>query len=289
MALRLPARSLILLAALVAGAGSALALGAAGCGMSTADTGTFPTSWDAGDADAAVGDDAVVIEVGGGDGGAGDDHCGTRRCDPDRADICTPVATDAGGDAEASADAPKLLACRVIREGGDVVSSCAPAGEAADSAFCASDDDCKPGLACVGDPGRCLPYCCGTTTTEGACDKTRYCALLAVAARPADRVPVCAPLDNCPLLQDQDHCPAESACTVVRNDGATTCVPIGTGRDLQACPCDRGYVCLGPDGNRLCRKLCRIGDTAACGAGTCQALSTMPTGFGICTVTDAGI
>ncbi len=294
-------RSLLVPFALLIG-GAAAATFSPGCSYAAADS-TAPVILSP--IDSGTGGEAQVIEVGGDDAGSVNLCGAVRRCDPDRADICSTAPVDAGpGDdaqgeggprgpggsgADAAPDAPTLLACRVIREGGDIVSSCAPAGSATDSAYCASDDDCQPGLACVGDPGRCLPYCCDATAGNDPCGKTRYCAQLALAARPTDRVPVCAPLDNCPLLADQDHCPTGSACTVVRNDGATTCVPIGTGRDLQPCPCDAGYVCLGPDGSRLCRKLCRIGDTTACASGTCEALSTIPTGFGICTVGDAGI
>jgi hypothetical protein len=289
-----PARPLLWSVALLLGGAAAATFPSVGCSYASSETATptyHPSDTGTG------GGDAQIIEVGSVDGGHVDLCGAVRRCDPDRADICSSVPVDAGldagsdvGDAEVGVpDAPTLLACRVVREGGSVVSSCAAAGTAADSAYCTSDDDCRPGLACVGDPGRCLPYCCGATAGADPCGKARYCATLAVAARPDDRVPVCAPLDNCPLLQDQDHCPTGSSCTVVRNDGATTCVPIGTGRDLQACPCDRGYVCLGPEGNRLCRKLCNLGDQTACGAGTCEALSTIPTTFGICTAADGGI
>lgn len=283
---RLPtARALSASVALLLGGAALAVVGAGGCSYGASSDASAPVPpWDTGGSP-----DAQIIEVGGDDGGTQHDRCGIRRCEPDRTDICTTVQSDAGADGDAIVeDAPKLLACRVIREGGDIVSSCAPAGDVGDSAACASDDDCKPGLACVGDPGQCLPYCCGATSGADPCDKSRYCAMLAVAARPDDRVPVCAPLETCRLLEE-DRCLSGSACTVVRNDGALSCVPIGAGRDLQACPCDRGYVCLGPEGNRLCRKLCHVGDTAACGAGTCQALSTIPTGFGICTVADAGI
>ncbi len=281
-------RTILWPVALLSGGVAAAALPSVGCSYESAADATTTLH----PIDTGTSGDAQLIEVGGDDGGHVELCGAVRRCDPDRTDICSSAPNDAGsdtGDADAVPDAPTLLACRVLREGGSVIASCAPAGTAADSAYCTSDDDCEPGLACVGDPGRCLPYCCGATAGADPCGKARYCAALAVAARPNDRVPVCAPLDNCPLLQDQDHCPTGSSCTVVRNDGATTCVPIGSGQDFQACPCDRGYVCLGPDGNRLCRKLCKVGDHTACGAGTCEALSTIPSGFGICTAADGGL
>lgn len=233
--------------------------------------------------------------------------CGDlERCDPDYPTICTPIADkDAGAetssadaDAEtpedapedAAVDAPGLLACRVVRIDNKITSACAPAGKAGENDLCASDDICGPGLACVGDDpgvGRCLRYCCKEAVSPSTKSGTHYCTSRRLAARTEDRVPVWVKLDNCTLLEDELQCPKGTACTVVTNDGKTTCVPRGTGRDGARCEvdaCDRGYVCMGST-ERRCRKVCVTGPKGSGGcadAGVCQALPTMPSGYGIC-------
>ncbi|MBK7402888.1 MAG: hypothetical protein IPJ34_43355 [Myxococcales bacterium] len=85
------------------------------------------------------------------------DLCGNLElCDPDFPTICTPIGKDTGvavdgsGGADAVADAPSLLACRVIRNDNKITAACAPAGKAAEEELCSGDDVCEPGLACVG-------------------------------------------------------------------------------------------------------------------------------------------
>jgi hypothetical protein len=241
--------------------------------------------------------------------------CGDERlCDPDVAAICTPIASDtgaggasdtgAGGASDTGAGgasdtgAGGTLACRIVLRDNRSVAACAPAGTVTESNFCASDDECAPGLGCVGQSGlgRCLRYCC----KEWAAPKppgdggaaTHYCTPQPMAARPSERVPVWVKLDNCTLLADELQCAKGTTCTVVTNDGRTTCVPAGAGRDYASCaaePCDRGYVCLGTT-DRRCRKLCRDseGSTECSGGAYCQRLPTIPSGFGICAGGDAG-
>lgn len=231
--------------------------------------------------------------------------CGEESfCDPDVAAFCTPLKSDAGA-SDAAADGSDggdagttTLACRVVLRDNHSVAACAPAGAVTESNFCASDDECAPGLACVGEPGlgRCLRYCCKAWSmpAQGPTDggtATHYCTPQPLAARPTERIPVWVKLDNCTLLDDELQCAKGTTCTVVTNDGRTTCVPAGTGRDYASCaeePCDRGYVCLGTV-DRRCRKLCRESDTTACsGGGYCQKVPTIPTGYGICAGGDAG-
>lgn len=232
--------------------------------------------------------------------------CGEERfCDPDQAAICTPLTSDAGdageagdaGDAgdEAAVEAG-VLACRVVLRENRSVAACAAAGAVTESNFCGSDDECAPGLACVGEslPGRCLRFCCREWSSPSQADAgsaTHYCTPKPLAARPKDRVPVWVKLDNCTLLDDALQCAKDTTCTVVTNDGRTSCVPAGSGRDYASCaeePCDRGYVCLGTV-DRRCRKLCLETDTTACsGGGYCQKVPTIPSGYGICAGGDAG-
>jgi hypothetical protein len=228
--------------------------------------------------------------------------CGEEQlCDPDIAAICTPLTPDAGSDSSATdgetdgSSAGTTNACRVVRRENHTIAACAPAGKVLESQFCASDDECGPGLACVGTLGRCLRYCCKEwSSPSGATDAgggTHYCTPRALTARPTEKVPVWVKLDNCTLLEDELQCLEGTTCTVVTNDGRTTCVPAGSGLDYADCaeePCNRGYVCLGST-DRVCRKLCRESDPTGCpGGGYCQPSPTIPDGYGICTGGDAG-
>jgi hypothetical protein len=228
--------------------------------------------------------------------------CGDEQlCDPDIAAICTPLSPDAGADTGATdavidGSTASTAACRVVKRENKSIAACAPAGKVLESQFCASDDECAPGLACVGVLGRCLRYCCtawsSPTQTPDAGGGTHYCTPRPLTARPSEKVPVWVKLDNCTLLDDALQCLEGTTCTVVTNDGRTTCVQAGTGRDYASCaedPCDRGYVCLGTT-ERLCRKLCREAEgPAACpSGGYCQRVPTIPEGYGICTGGDAG-
>ena len=76
-------------------------------------------------------------------------------------------------------------------------------------------------------------------------------------------------------------------CTIVRNDGTTSCVTPGTGKRGAKCPCAGGYVCA--PATNSCVKLCRIGNDAAdCeGGGACQGgVMVYPEGFGVCVYSD---
>src|SRR5262249_45823084 len=145
--------------------------------------------------------------------------------------------------------------------------------------------------------GRCAPYCCAAfedpVLAADAGAGTRYCTLRPLSADQDIKVPVWLNLDNCTLLDDALQCPGDTTCTVVTNDGRTTCVQVGTGRDYAPCDveaCDRGYVCLGSV-DRRCRKLCKESEgTAACAGGQyCQRAPTIPEGYGICAGGDAGM
>lgn len=303
-----------------------IALGG-GCASESETSGAAPDAA-AGAAD-ATGDTRVhPVEVGE-DAAGTTELCGEEKlCDPDIAAICTPLEPDAGGSpdaddspdvgsspdadaedagasdtADAVSDAPagtgSVSACRVTKRENRTVAACAPAGKVLESQFCGSDDECAPGLACVGEPGlgRCLRYCCGAWTapdlSPDAGGGTHYCTPKPLAARPSEKVPVWVKLDDCTLLEDELNCPEGTTCTVVTNDGRTTCVPAVPGqREWASCVeqgCDKGYVCLGTI-DRRCRKLCRESEGAAgcAGGGYCQRVPTIPDGFGICSGGDAG-
>lgn len=279
------------------------------------------------DVDLDAASDVREFEIGD-DAEAPSDLCGTaaqRRCDPDLAAVCVSLrdagpsgdadteppddapdafvadggTEDAAGDADVqSADGGATIsACRVVAGDLGPAAVCAPAGEIEESQFCRGDAECAPGLACVGEPGlgRCLRYCCaasrgGAAPTDAGL-ATHYCTARPLSADPAVRVPVWIRLDDCTLLGDELQCPSGTTCSVVTDDGRTTCVRAGTARDHERCdqePCDRGYVCLGRV-ERRCRKLCVVDKASECpSGGYCQPAPTMPEGYGICTAGDAG-
>jgi hypothetical protein len=230
--------------------------------------------------------------------------CGVmKKCVPDDPSECLLVDggrpdVGAGDDVDGALDGSATkLGCRVVRGSSNVESACAPAGIAPESSFCSSDADCAPGLACVGAGGTgiCLRFCCkAASPSDPICPSTHYCVPLLLAARPVDKVPVCAKLDNCTLLEDpSSKCTAgKSSCTVVRNDGGTTCVPIGAGGECDDCTisgCQANFACVGSADNRRCRKLCHAGSDSECDSKRCESVSTIPTGFGLCAVgSDAG-
>lgn len=304
--------AIVAIALLGGGLGGLVALAtAAGCSYDRAAEGdvVFKESGTDDVSDAQVfeiGDDALVSR----DKLCGDLDVGT--CDPDRAEICTHLdaGIDGGSDAsdsaaESSTDGAgpdavgsgSTRACRVVKESNVATTACAPAGILGIDGLCSRDADCAPGLACIGTiPARCLPYCCGATPELDPCHATgRYCAALELAER-RDKVPVCVQPDDCTLLQDpSEKCQKGTTCTVVTKYGDTSCVPVasdGSGLDLACCddthPCAASYACLGPSGARACRKLCHEGRDDECTPGACQKVSSIPAGFGVCSVGDAG-
>jgi hypothetical protein len=203
----------------------------------------------------------------------------------------------AGGEAGNAGNNPPPLAsysCQVTLATGQLARQCVPAGTGKGSAPCFSAADCAPSFACVtnGDAGRCLPYCC---EQDSICTAGTYCAEQSLRKAPSDtsnaappRVPVCVPADNC-SLEDQYPCPTknecrckgDTACMVVRNDGTTTCVTPGAGRQGEACPCAWDHVCSST--TNKCVKICHTDPTQNdCGDQKCQASSELPTNFGVC-------
>jgi hypothetical protein len=95
------------------------------------------------------------------------------------------------------------------------------------------------------------------------------------------------PVQECTLLEIL-QCPAAETCAVVRDDGTTSCVAIGSALAGQSCETDHcagGLVCLGTPGTRSCYVLCHTGSTKECaGPEKCQGgLPLFPDpGVGIC-------
>lgn len=240
--------------------------------------------------------------------------------DPDDADA--GVSADAGtgsipldaGVADASAEGPAIdgsfdqpqrptpgaprFACQLSLDGsGDVQRACGAAGSQRAEQACTSSLDCAPGLGCVGDvrAGRCLPYCCGVGSDT--CGEGFYCAERplrseALGEEKGPLVPVCDRADNCSLGEQEDCtgprclCGPDMACTLVRPDGTTSCLPLSDtpGQAGERCPCDRGYHCSQATKPATCVKTCDLDekDSDTCGQGVCQVSEVLPPGWGIC-------
>jgi len=182
-------------------------------------------------------------------------------------------------------------ACQVGRDNsGGPVRQCAPSGSGESGAPCNSAGDCAPGFGCIGaaNPGQCFPYCCEASTV---CGPGTFCAERPLLDTSHDKpllVPVCAPGEDCALLEPfpctGSGCTCTdptTACTVVRADGTRGCVTPGTGKVNDKCPCAAGYYCS--LATSLCVKMCKTdGIDDRCDPGKCQAAAGFPTGFGLC-------
>jgi hypothetical protein len=200
--------------------------------------------------------------------------------------------TSTGGVEGGSPTTASVFACHVTRTG----SRCEPAGRGRTQAPCTSSRDCAPGLACVGDAseGQCLPVCCQPDT----CDEGNYCTERVLRGETGPnpvKAPVCVGAMDCrlddPYPCDSSEpgactCPSGTACSIVKSDGTTSCVPPGDGKAGDACTCSRGDVCTCAAGHMcvqsmgICAKLCHT--SADCGSGLCQATPILPDGFGVC-------
>jgi hypothetical protein len=225
----------------------------------------------------------------------------------------SPGRGDAGPDA--SAEGPAIdgsfeqparpapgtsrFACQLsLGEGARVERGCGAAGSQKQEQACTTSLDCEPGLGCVGPvrSGRCLPYCCADSATD-TCAAGFFCAerpLRNDALGEADGppVPVCVRADNCSLGEQKNCtgprcvCGPDLACTLVRPDGTTSCVPLSAtpGQGGESCPCDRGFHCSQATDPATCVKTCDLdeADSDTCGQGVCQAAAVLPAGWGIC-------
>jgi len=166
---------------------------------------------------------------------------------------------DAGDDPFASASDATTLACHVsTRLDTAGQPTCLPAGTFVEGHGCFSQLDCSPGLECVGTgAGTCRRYCCGGNSQcpDGFCD------IQPVAAFTWTKVPVCMPKRPCTLL-DPFACTLDTTCSVVTDDGQTSCVAVGGAKAGDSCDTDHcGWylVCRGASGARRCYSLCSTG------------------------------
>lgn len=191
--------------------------------------------------------------------------------------------------------APSAFACQLTlttRNRG-IERSCGPSGARGVDEACTSALDCAPGLGCVGTvrSGRCLAYCCGID--GDTCETGSYCAQrplrsTALGEAQGPMVPVCDRAENCSLGEpancNGEHCVCApgTACSVVRPDGTTACVPEGQGEAGEPCPCKWGYHCSQATTPASCVKTCELNILGSCGAGVCQSTPLLPEGWGTC-------
>jgi hypothetical protein len=203
-------------------------------------------------------------------------------CSPGMApDGCAPLQGQTG-----AGDEPvQTQFCQLVAGKNGVIAACGVVGQGEMNAPCQQVSDCGPGLACVAtvNGGQCRPYCCGDVE---ACPEHTFCAPRKAVEDLGAPVPVCTPADDCQLLDDASCCTGgdcDLTCTIVRNDGTTSCVEPGPGKLGDACPCAAGYICTKLTNE--CKKLCHLGqDAVDCeGGGTCLGgLMGYPAGIGVC-------
>lgn len=277
------------------------------CSVPAKEAADLPTTGSCKGCESDAGRDALAQEVGVDaqpDADSRNALCGTGGCNPDDAVTACPGAGNGpplggaggasgqGAGAAAGSGSGAAFGCRVAKQvsGSGTgtstttpVAVCGVAGGAKEQDPCQSQADCAAGLACVGalgdSAGRCRPYCC---YGQESCGTGTYCTLVrafeVTASVDALRVPACMVAGNCRLL-DSTACDPGLACTFV--DGATTCLPAGSGTDGAACPCAAGYVCLQSTGT--CRRVCHERADEECGSGTCvSGGGSFPDGFGVC-------
>jgi hypothetical protein len=174
----------------------------------------------------------------------------------ERFDGGVPPSFDAG----AVAEEPGSLACHVRKSASGVTQQCDVPGAGKAGAPCQTADECGSGLDCVGSPGRCRAYCCAYECS----DPQTHCGLEALVDG-SHTVPVCLPTVPCRLLSND--CGSKRTCTVVTNDGTTSCVDVGGAKAGESCEeqrCEGGLACLGQPGGRRCFRLCRVDDGSSC-------------------------
>jgi hypothetical protein len=181
-----------------------------------------------------------------------------------------------GGASDAS-----TLTCQLTTDGTQIQASCGMAGPAANGDVCTSATSCQAGLGCVAtavpELSLCQEFCCGD---RESCPSATYCKKTPLIGTTLE-IPVCAPVTPCELLNDAAHCPTGQTCTIVRNDGTTTCADAGDSEVGGPCPCAAGFTCSSSTGK--CLKLCHIGSTDCGAGGTCQGgTKPYPNDIGFC-------
>jgi hypothetical protein len=221
-------------------------------------TGAEPAASGASTPDAAAPPPAALVVL------TGNTLCHTplgSGCSPDAVINACELPQD-GGSSGADASGAFSPGCHVAADGSAPV--CLPGGGGMKNSYCAGPSDCAAGHECVG-AGFCHRYCC---SGDSDCAVNEFCDIQPMVQNPATVVPVCMTTIPCALL-DNDACPSNEQCGVVREDGTTSCVAVGTALKDESCEnahCARELLCLGAQGARSCAKLCYKGIPGQCPA-----------------------
>jgi hypothetical protein len=260
------------------------------------------------------------------DGGGGTDAADRSNDTGGQMDVQRPVdvvdtghASDSGGSACAAAMLGMCNAisnegctggqgCYLAGDGdGGVTGMCVPVGSVALGDPCNAANDCIQGLACLGEPGRCVKLCCGAGDND-TCRNGPGGARGAVCSIPITGLPIyaCQQTTGCDWFA-QDS-PNGNNCEPADASGTTTCdTPVGPGVDGDPCgsstgavACALGYTCIqiasdGGTAMAACRQVCdpnATGTDAGSSEGgvprTCPAdrhcgrVNDRPNNYGVC-------
>jgi hypothetical protein len=188
--------------------------------------------------------------------------CGASQtsCYPDDVIDACDLSLD-GGTGGADASGEFTAGCHVVTADSPPV--CLPGGGGMKNSTCTGPTQCAAGHECVGS-GFCHRYCC---SGNSECAVNEFCDVQPTTQNQT-LVPVCMPELPCVLL-DNETCPSNQQCGVVKDDGSTSCVAVGTARAGDSCEknhCELGLLCLGAEGTRQCATLCFKGTANACKA-----------------------
>jgi hypothetical protein len=181
-------------------------------------------------------------------------------------------------------DGTPQVSCQIVPTPNGASAQCLTPGSFKAGDPCTRASDCAAGLGCAltgSSVGSCRPYCCGAVE---ACPEDTYCAPApmaddTVSAAPLV-IPVCMPATECTLLDDTS-CPEGLTCTLVREDGTTSCVDPGQGVLGDACPCAAGYLCVAAF--KTCLALCHTAGNDCPADMFCQGgADSFPDGIGVC-------
>jgi hypothetical protein len=217
----------------------------------------------------------------------------TLGCYPDNTTSAESCPLDAGIASLDGGVHDASIACRVTADpdGLNAQPICARAGANAAGQACTDSSECAAQLECVSrsdGTSACEPYCCSGTCASA----NDFCDVASVvsATQTATKVPVCVPIMHCQLLANgilSGACPSGETCSIVRDDGATSCEEIGeakAGNDCDDVHCAAGLACIGVPGNRRCFQLCTTSGVEPCTAPQkCQGgMPLFPLGYGVC-------
>ena len=245
-------------------------------GVESLGTSSSGTSSGGGASSGSSQDASIDITADGGEDGVDPlqpfEHlCEQGGCNPDDGSArCQDGGSGGGGE---------VLTCKLTPTEMGVEGVCTAVGTKLANEVCQTAADCAEGLGCEATSMKCRPYCCGLIED---CPLQTYCAEVAMAEDPeANRpVPMCIPVKDCALLDDST-CAVGETCSIVREDGTTSCIPAGTGTTCAPCPCAQGYICS--KGLSVCLKLCHTNRSNECGLGFCQGgASNYPADIGVC-------